>query len=45
VDLIQKCAMGFQALLNYEYHFIIGRKGNMKEFYLEDVLKKVHIMS
>ena len=31
---IQKCAMSFEALLNYEYHFIIGRKGQLKEFYL-----------
>jgi len=34
VDLIQKCAIAFQALLKYEYHFIIGRKGKIKEFYL-----------
>ena len=26
--------MAFEALLNYEYHFIIGRKGQLKEFYL-----------
>ena len=26
--------MSFEALLNYEYHFIIGRKGQLKEFYL-----------
>lgn len=26
--------MAFQALLNYEYHFIIGRKGKIREFYL-----------
>lgn len=34
MDLIQKSAVAFQALLNYEYHFIIGRKGKIKEFYL-----------
>ena len=31
---IQECAMSFQTLLNYEYHFIIGRKGQLKEFRL-----------
>ena len=34
MENIRKCAMAFEALLNYEYHFIIGRKGQLKEFYL-----------
>lgn len=34
MDLIQACATTFQSLLIYEYHFIIGRKGKLKEFYL-----------
>lgn len=34
MDLLKRCATAFQALLNYEYHFIIGRKGKIKEFYL-----------
>ena len=34
MDLIKVCAEAFQALLIYEYHFVIGRKGKMKEFYL-----------
>jgi len=34
MDLIQICAKSFQELLAYDYHFIIGRKGKLKEFYL-----------
>lgn len=34
MDFIQACAVTFQTLLSYEYHFVIGRKGNIKEFYL-----------
>jgi hypothetical protein len=34
MDIIQECAFAFQKLLSYEYHFVIGRKGKMKEFYL-----------
>lgn len=34
MDLIQACAYAFQTLCIYEYHFIIGRKGKLKEFYL-----------
>ena len=34
MDLIKACARAFQSLLIYEYHFVIGRKGKMKEFYL-----------
>lgn len=34
VDLIQQCALAFQTLLAYEYHFVIGRKGKVREFYL-----------
>lgn len=34
MDLIKACAQAFQSLLTYEYHFVIGRKGKLKEFYL-----------
>ena len=34
MDLIKACAYAFQSLLLYEYHFVIGRKGKIKEFYL-----------
>ena len=34
MDLVQKCALAFNELLVYEYHFVIGRKGKIKEFYL-----------
>ena len=34
MNLIQECAHTFQTLLNYQYHFVIGRKGQIKEFYL-----------
>jgi hypothetical protein len=34
MDLLQQSAWAFQHLLGYEYHFIIGRKGQMREFYL-----------
>ena len=34
MDIIQECALAFEKLLIYEYHFVIGRKGQLKEFYL-----------
>ena len=34
MDLLQRCALAFQVLIAYEYHFIIGRKGKLREFYL-----------
>ena len=34
MDLLQECANAFQRLLVYEYHFIIGRKGQKGEFKL-----------
>jgi len=34
MDLLRECAMAFQMLLGYEYHFVIGRKGQIREFYL-----------
>ena len=34
MNLIQTCATAFQHLLPYEYHFVIGRKGQMREFNL-----------
>jgi hypothetical protein len=34
MDILQECALAFQELLVYEYHFVIGRKGQMKEFCL-----------
>lgn len=32
MDLLKKCAMGFNLLLRCKYHFILGRKGKRKEF-------------
>ncbi len=34
MDILQKCALTFQTLLAYEYHFVIGRKGQLREFCL-----------
>lgn len=34
MDLLKKCALAYSNLLIYEYHFVIGRKGITKEFYL-----------
>ena len=34
MSLIQQCAFAFEQLLVYEYHFVLGRKGTLKEFYL-----------
>lgn len=34
MDILQECAVAFQTLLSYEYHFVIGRKGQTREFYL-----------
>lgn len=34
MDLLKKCAMTFQKILVYQYHFVIGRKGISKEFIL-----------
>lgn len=31
MDKLQLCAKAFQKLLEYEYHFIIGRKGKLRE--------------
>ena len=32
MDLLQECASAFQLLMEYEYHFVIGRKGKLREF-------------
>lgn len=32
MDLLKKCAMGFNLLLRYKYRFVLGRKGRLKEF-------------
>lgn len=32
MDLLKKCAIGFNLLLRYKYHFVLGRKGKLKEF-------------
>lgn len=32
MDLLKKCALGFDELLKCKYHFILGRKGKIKEF-------------
>ena len=34
MDLLKKCALSFHVLLEYEYHFVIGRKGQLREFRL-----------
>ena len=34
MDLLYECALSFEKLLNIQYHFVLGRKGNLKEFYL-----------
>lgn len=32
MNLLKGCAVAFQRLLGYEYHFVIGRKGQIREF-------------
>lgn len=34
MDLLKECAVAFQKLLQYEYHFVIGRKGQLRDFNL-----------
>ena len=34
MDLLCECALAFQKLLDYEYNFVIGRKGQRREFSL-----------
>lgn len=34
MDLLYECAVSFEKLLHIQYHFVLGRKGNLKEFYL-----------
>lgn len=34
MDLLISCASAYQTLMNYEYHFVIARKGRLKEFIL-----------
>ena len=34
MDLLRECAAAFQQLLVYEYHFVVGRKGQIREFYV-----------
>ena len=34
MDLLMKCASGFQELMRYEYRFTLGRKGTLKEITL-----------
>ncbi len=34
MDLLMKCAVNYQALMNYEYHFTLGRKGNQRQIIL-----------
>lgn len=31
MDLLRECAVAFQRLLGYEYHFVVGRKGQIRE--------------
>lgn len=35
MDLLYTCAVSFLRLLEYQYHFVIGRKGQLREFYLD----------
>lgn len=32
MDLLKKCALGFNILLKHQYRFVLGRKGQIKEF-------------
>lgn len=32
MDLLKKSALGFQLLLKQQYYFVLGRKGQIKEF-------------
>lgn len=32
MDLLKKCALGYNILLKHQYHFVLGRKGKIKEF-------------
>lgn len=34
MNLLMECASNFQKLINYEYHFTLGRKGKQKEITL-----------
>lgn len=34
MDLLQGATTAFQKLLEYEYHFVLGRKGQTRDFYL-----------
>lgn len=34
MDLLMKCAVNYQALINYEYHFTLGRKGKLHKIVL-----------
>lgn len=34
MELLKECAVAFQRLLGYEYYFVIGRKGQTREFYV-----------
>ena len=34
MDLLKKCALNFEKILAYQYHFVVGRKGLSREFLL-----------
>lgn len=34
MDLLKKCALNFEKILAYQYHFVFGRKGISREFLL-----------
>ncbi len=34
MDLLQKCAIAFERLTGYQYRFMLGRKGKLKEIIL-----------
>lgn len=35
MDLLAKCASNYQKLMDYEYHFTLGRKGKLVELVLK----------
>ncbi|HHV09452.1 MAG TPA: hypothetical protein GXX75_04120 [Clostridiales bacterium] len=32
MDLLQQCAVGFERILPYQYHIVVGRKGKVLDF-------------
>lgn len=42
MELLRECAVAFQQLLGVEYHFVIGRKGQTREFYVRFQMSDFH---